>query len=153
LEQYVNIFWVFSLIKILEALLDRITDMIPEDIGKLNSNDDKNLNNNGITKVEQNSNIETINMSFWEKLSVNFVEILANGIFVGAILTAFYRYDVFEVLKFSLVFSIMIYSFRYFIKSTTLIDFNSILSQSIILLLMGLLIIINMVMVINFLFI
>lgn len=127
--------------------------MIPEDIGKLNSNDDKNLNNNGITKVEQNSNIETINMSFWEKLSVNFVEILANGIFVGAILTAFYRYDVFEVLKFSLVFSIMIYSFRYFIKSTTLIDFNSILSQSIILLLMGLLIIINMVMVINFLFI
>lgn len=153
MEQYVNIFWVFSLIKILEALLDRITDMIPEDIGKLNSNDDKNLNNNGITKVEQNSNIETINMSFWEKLSVNFVEILANGIFVGAILTAFYRYDVFEVLKFSLVFSIMIYSFRYFIKSTTLIDFNSILSQSIILLLMGLLIIINMVMVINFLFI
>jgi hypothetical protein len=127
--------------------------MMPEDIGKLNSNEDKNLNNNGITKVEQNSNIETINMSFWEKLSVNFVEILANGIFVGAIFTAFYRYDVFEVLKFSLVFSIMIYSFRYFIKSTTLIDFNSILSQSIILLLMGILIIINMVMVINFLFI
>lgn len=153
MEQYVNILWVFSLIKILEALLDRITDVMPEDIGKLNSNEDKNLNNNGITKVEQNSNIETINMSFWEKLSVNFVGILVNGIFFGAILTAFYRYDVFEVLKFSLVFSIMIYSFRYFIKSTTLIDFNSILSQSIILLLMGLLIIINMVMVINFLFI